>query len=112
MPARSLEEIQQDEFLAQAELLATLCAHPGWAAWRTLLRDFRASALEQLAQADAQDFRYWQGAAAALAQIMERPERIVAAAAQVQQAEEAVKGIVRTDLRAVMGLGVDSEGDV
>jgi hypothetical protein len=108
---RDLRDLETDAFLAQAELLAQLQALPAWAAWVTLLRDMRQAALEQLAQSTPDDFRYWQGAVASLGEIIDRPARMTATAADFQRAEEEEKRVIRPELRAAMGLGVDTEGD-
>lgn len=104
----------RDRFLAQAEQIAQLRDHPGWAGWMELLRDMRAAALEELAKCgEPGEFRYWQGAAGAFAEMIDRPEQMCALAGQVQQTEEdELGGMTRPELRAIVGLGLDREGDI
>lgn len=110
---RDLREIEIDTFLAQAEKLGQLMAHPAWDGWCGLLRSMRQAALEELARCvEPGEFRYWQGVAGALEELLERPERIVTTAADYQRDEEGEKGVIRPDLRAAIGLGVDREGDI
>jgi hypothetical protein len=110
---QDLRELEINSFLAHAEMLAQLAQHPAWEGWTRLLHDMRQAALEELARgADPGDFRYWQGAAAALGEILDRPTRIITTAADYQRAEEADKGVIHTELRAAMGMGVDREGDL
>lgn len=110
---RDLRDLEIDAFLAQAESLGQLMAHPAWEAWTSLLRDLRASAMEQLAvEKDAGEIRYWQGAVGTLAEILDRPGRIAAAADDFRKAEEADTHTLRPELRSVIGLGVDQDGDV
>lgn len=114
MPANTskLEQLETDRFLAQAEMLAQLQDDPCWPGWVQLLTDMRTAALEELARcSDPGDFRYWQGVVAAFGEMLERPRRVVLAASQVQEAEEA-RNVIRPDLRAIIGLGADHEGDV
>lgn len=107
-----LEALEIDAFLAQGELLARLQADPSWEAWTSLLRDMRASALEQLAiEKDTGEVRYWQGIAGALGEVLDRPRRITEAAADYQRDEEVEKRTFRPELRAAIGLGIDRDGD-
>jgi hypothetical protein len=106
-----LEGVANDAFLAQAEMLAQLAEHPGWPAFLDLLRAMRAGTLEELATADADNFRYWQGAANAIGEVIDRPARIVAQADEFLSAEQADTGQVRPELRAVLGNGFDLDGD-
>lgn len=109
---RDLREIEIDDFLGQAELLAQLQSSPAWDGWTRLLRDMRQSALEELARVtDTGDFRYWQGVAAALGEILDRPVRITTSAAEYQRNEEEERRGIRPELRSAIGLGVDREGD-
>lgn len=111
--ARDLQALEIDAFLAQAETLAQLSQVPAWSAWTALLRDMRQAALEELAHCTlAEDFRYWQGVAHALAEIMERPGRIIATAGEHQRTEEADRRQFRPELRAIVGAGLDADGDV
>lgn len=110
---RDLHDLEVDAFLAQAETLAQLAELPAWSAWTALLRDMRQAALEELARCtDPGDFRYWQGVASALAEVLDRPTRIVTAAGEFQRAEEADQHIFRPELRAIVGAGLDADGDV
>lgn len=111
---RDPQELEKDAFLAQGELLARLLNHPEWeSGWCELLRAMRLGALEELARcADPGEFRYWQGFAGALGEVLDRPGRIVREAAAAQQEEESAKPVIRPDLRAAIGLGVDRDGDV
>jgi len=110
---RDLRELEIDNFLAQAEPLAQLLQHPAWEAFERLLRDMRQGALEELARcSEAGDFRYWQGAAGALGELLDRPRRVVTEAADYQRSEEADKGVIRTELRAAIGMGIDHEGEI
>lgn len=110
---RDLHDLEMDAFLAQAETLAQLAELPAWSAWTALLRDMRQAALEELAHCEQPgDFRYWQGVAHALAEILERPTNIVARAAEFQRAEEADRRVFRPELRAIAGAGLDADGDV
>lgn len=113
MSMKDARDLEIDRFLAQAESLAQLHAHPAWPAWTALLRDMRQAALEELARVhDPGEFRYWQGVAGALGEILDRPAKIVDAAAEHQRTEEVEKKVLRPELRAAIGLGVDVEGDV
>lgn len=107
-----LRELEINAFLAQGDTLAQLVAHPGWPSYVGLLREMRLAALEQLATADPTTVAHWQGVAATLGEIIDRPTRIIAAAAEYQRAEEVDKKVIRTELRAAIGMGVDYEGDV
>lgn len=109
---RDLREIEIDGFLSQAETLAQLSQQPAWEQYMDLLRDMRSGMLDELSRADVNDFRYWQGAANAIAEVLDRPARIVAAAADFTRAEEVDKRGHRPELRAIIGMGYDSEGDV
>lgn len=110
---RDLRELEIDAFLAQAEMLAQLQQLPAWESWTKLLRDMRQAALEELARcSDAGDFRYWQGVAGGLGEILDRPTRIIVEAADFQRNEEADKHALRPELRAIVGVGVDPEGEV
>lgn len=111
MAKRSLQELQFDQFLAQAELLAQLAELPAWGAWTTLVRDMRTAALESLAEAPADEVRYWQGVVGALAEVLERPGRIIDTAEEYK-ATEPVKAGVPGELRAIVGAGYDPDGDV
>lgn len=108
-----LEDLEIDRFLAQGELLARLQADPSWEGWTSLLVAMRVAALEQLAiEKDAGEVRYWQGVAGALGEVLDRPRKIVEAAADYQRSEEEERVGLRPELRAAIGLGVDREGDI
>lgn len=107
-----LGDLERDRFLAQAEQIAQLMQHPGWPVWVELLRTMRAASLEELAKcADPGEFRYWQGAAGALLEIIERPTQMCELAGQVQRTEEA-SGQLRPELRSLVGLGLDHDSDI
>lgn len=111
--AARLGELERDRFLAQADQIAQLVKQPAWLGWMELLKTMRTAALEELAKCgDPGDFRYWQGAAAALQQIMERPEQMCALAGQVAGDEEEEQGLLRPELRSIVGFGVDRESDI
>lgn len=107
-----LKDLETNAFLAQAETLAQLTAHPAWEVYAGLLRDMRQAALEELAHATPDTFRHWQGVAATLAEMLDRPARIIQAADAFTRAEEADKRVYRPELRAVLGVGMDEDGDV
>lgn len=110
--ARDLKDIEIDQFLAQSELLAQLQGLPAWSAWLELLRSMRTAVMEDMARAnDPGEFRYLQGAAGALAEVLDRPARITASAADFQRNEEQEKHVIRPELRAAIGLGIDRDGD-
>jgi hypothetical protein len=108
---RDLKDIEIDAFLSQAEMLARLQGNGLWETWLGLLRDMRQAAMEDMARSTVEDFRYWQGVVATLGEIIDRPARITAAAADYQRAEEEEKHTIRPELRAAIGLGVDRDGD-
>lgn len=85
--SRSLEELERDSFLAEAETLAQLTQHPGWARYDALLTNMWLSALQHMAQAPIAEIPYWQGVVAAMNEIKERPHQIVAAGRTVQEDE-------------------------
>lgn len=109
---RDLRELEIDRFLAQAETLAQLSALPAWDQWTALLREMRNAAMEELITAKVDEVRYWQGVASALGEILDRPGRIIASAADYARAEEADKREFRPELRAVVGRGYDESSDV
>jgi hypothetical protein len=94
--SRPLEEIERDRFLAEAESLAQIVAHPAWGRFEELLVQMRLAAMEHMAQATPAEFPYWQGVVATLREIKERPHQIVAAAHAVLDEENARKKSVRT----------------
>lgn len=105
-----IEQLAIDRFLAQAELLGRLLADPSWSAYTELLTSMRQAYLEEMARCtEPHDFRLWQGAALAIAEMLDRPGRIVARAASHQRAEEDDGRVIRTELRAALGYGVEQE---
>lgn len=97
--SRPLEEIERDRFLAEAESLAQIVAHPAWSRFEELLVQMRLSVLEQLATAtEPLEVARYQGAAVILREIKERPHQIVAAAHAVLDEEKSRKQSVRTAL--------------
>ena len=110
---RDLAELEIDSFLANAELLAQLSQQPAWEGWTRLLRDMRQAALEELARcSEPGEFRYWQGVAGALGEMLDRPQQIIKRAAEFQRDEEADRKGIRTELRGLVGVGIDLDGDV
>lgn len=99
MADRSIEDLQRDQFLAEAESLAQLVGHPAWPRYETLLTQMREGVLELLATARSPRLlsRY-QGAAAILAELIDRPHRIVATGHAVLAEETERKAEVRTAL--------------
>ena len=90
--ARSLEDLQRDEFLAEAEHLAQLISHPAWERYETLLAKMRLDVLELTATArNPRNVARYQGAAAILQELMERPHQITAAAQQIRDDEARAK---------------------
>jgi hypothetical protein len=110
---RDLREVEIDGFLAQAEMLAQLQAHPAWEAFTVLLRDMRQGVLEALArESNVEEFRFSQGVVAALDEILDRPRRVVLDAERIRAAEEENDKVLRPELRATIGLGADHDGEV
>lgn len=105
-----LRALEINAWLARAELLAQLQSLPAWSAWTALLIEMRAGALERCADPDEKQLGYWQGVAGAIGEILERPVRITTDAADYQRAEEDEKKVIRPELRAAIGLGVDTDG--
>lgn len=104
-----LDKLEEDAFLARAETLAILVAHPAYQTYADLLREMRAASLEQMAVANRDDVPYWQGVVGTLANIIDRPGRVIQTAATLQRAEEDDKGVVRQDIRAILGMGIDHD---
>jgi hypothetical protein len=97
--SRTLEELDRDSFLAEAESLAQIIQHPAWARFEELLTQMRLSVLEQLATAtEPLEVARYQGAAVILREIKERPHQIVAAAQSVIEEESQRHKSVRTSL--------------
>lgn len=96
---RSLEEIERDSFLAEAESLAQLMTHPAWPRYEALLGQMRTGVLELLASARSpRRVAQCQGAATVLSELFDRPHQIVAAAQAVVEDENTRKNAVRTAL--------------
>ena len=97
--SRSLEELERDAFLAEAEMLAQLIAHPAWPRYEELIGKMRLGALELLASARSQRMvSRCQGAAAILQELVERPHQIVATAKSVLADETQRKQETRSAL--------------
>lgn len=108
---RTLEQLERDRFLGQAENLARLIESPGWEEFMVLLSNMRLSAMEEMARSSVDQFAYWQGVVGAIAEIMDRPQAIVTTAAAVQREEEdANPAGARLALRALMNAHL--EGDL
>jgi len=86
--SRSLEDLERDKWLGEAESLAQIVTHPSWVRYEELLVQMRLSVLEHLSTAtDPLDVARFQGAAAVLREIKDRPHQIVASARQVMEDE-------------------------
>jgi hypothetical protein len=97
--SRSLEDLERDSFLAEAEALAHLMQHPSWPRYEALLGQMRQGALELIATTlSARKIARYQGAAAILQELIERPHQIVAAGQQIRESEKAARENVRTAL--------------
>lgn len=95
--SRSLEDLQRDAFLAEAEALALLTSHPMWPRYEALLTQMRLGVLELTATArTSRSMARYQGAAAILQELIERPHQIVAAARQIAEDEADTKKAQRT----------------
>lgn len=98
----TIKDLEIERWLSQAEQLAILVQTPQWATLRELLTSMRIGALEELATiADTGELRYWQGMAAGIGEILDRPDRVINWAAEYRDREEAEKGVIRTDIRAL-----------
>lgn len=107
--SRSLEELDRDTFLAEAESLAQITQHPAWQCFEELLTQMRLSAMEHMAQSAPAEFPYWQGVVATLREIKERPHQIVSAARSVLDEEAQRRDGTRQALDFAAGVHV--EGD-
>jgi hypothetical protein len=107
--SRSLEQLERDSFLAEAESLAQLTQHPAWPRFDALLTEMRLAAMEHMAQAGIPEIPYWQGVVATLREIKERPGQIVGAARAIvdeeAQQREAKRGAL--DFAAGVRVGED-----
>lgn len=111
MSDRTAEQLAVDSFLAQGEMLAILTSHPAWPAFASLLKEMREQARNELEQCGPEDVRYWQGVSGTLSELMDRPARIVQAAGAKVEEEESEKQFVHTEVRAVLGMGADHDGE-
>jgi len=86
--ARSLDDLQRDQFLAEAEHLAQLISHPAWERYEALLAKMRLDVLELTATArnPRNVARYH-----VLQELLERPHQITAAAQQIRDDEARAK---------------------
>ena len=108
MSARSIEDVARDAFLAEAETLAQLLQHPGWAVYENLLGKMRLDVVELMAKSVRmrQGVGY-QGAAAVLAELIERPHQIVEAASAMLDDEARRKQEARGALDFAAHVGED-----
>jgi len=107
--SRSLEELDRDRFLAEAEALATITSHPSWGRFEELLTQMRLSALEHMAQATPAEFPYWQGVVATLREIKERPHQIAAGARAILDEESQRRAFGRSALDMVGSVHVEDD---
>lgn len=101
--SRSIEDLERDAFLGEAESLALLTQHPAWPVYENLLRKMRLSSLELLAKATADQVPTWQGVCATLLEIIDRPHQIVAAGRAIAEEEAQRRGETRQALDFVDG---------
>lgn len=95
--SRSLEDLQRDAFLAEAESIATLVSHPAWPRYEALLVQMRTGVLELCGTArNPRNVARYQGAAAILQEMIDRPHQIVAAARSIVDDEANTKKAQRT----------------
>jgi hypothetical protein len=106
---RSLEQVSRDAFLAEAESLAQLMAHPSWPRFDALLTEMRLDAMEHMAQAGLSEIPYWQGVVATLREIKERPGQITATARSVMDEEAQQREASRGALDFVAGVHVGED---
>ena len=100
--SRSFEDVQRDEFLAEAEQLAQLVSHPAWPRYEALLAKMRLDVLELTATArNPRAVARYQGACAVLQELMVRPHQIVDAAQRIAEEEAARKPAARGALDLV-----------
>jgi hypothetical protein len=107
MSARSLEDLERDAFLAESELIAQLVSHPAWPRYEALIANMRLGALELMANAKSSRavVRY-QGAAAILQELLERPHRMTDVARTILDEEAQRKKAERGALDFVAGVHV------
>lgn len=96
-----LRELELNAFMEQADSIARMIHTPEWQVWERLIMAFRAESLENLANADAESVRYWQGAVAAIKVLLERPHEIVDAAVEAHAEND--KDDVRRSLEMAGG---------
>lgn len=96
--SRSLDELERDRFLAEAESLSQITRHPAWVRFEELLTQMRLSAMEHMAQSTPEEFSYWQGVVATLREIKERPHQIIAVAQSITEEEQHRKQSERKSL--------------
>lgn len=90
--SRSLEDLERDAFLADAEQLAQLITHPAWPRYEKLLMGMRLGALELMAASRSQrSVVRCQGAVTVLQELLERPRQIVEAARGILDDEKRAK---------------------
>ena len=109
MSARSFEDLERDNFLAEAESLAQITQHPAWKRFEELLTQMRLAAMEHMAQATPDEFKYWQGVVATLREIKERPHQIVSTARQVVDEEAQQRSATRGALDFTAGVRVGED---
>jgi hypothetical protein len=85
--ARTYAELEIDAFLAEAEQLGQLVTHPCWPTYIALLAKMRLAAFEELGRCSMDDVGHWQGVVNTLAEIMERPARVIALAEETKEDE-------------------------
>lgn len=108
MSTRSVEDIARDAFLAEAETLAQLLQHPGWAVYENLLGKMRLDVVELMAKSTRmRQVVGYQGAAAVLAELIERPHQIVEAAKSMIEDESRRRQEVRSALDLMAHGGED-----
>ena len=108
MSARTLEQLERDAFVAEAESIAQLLQHPAWPRYEDLLNKMRLGALELMAASRNQRaITRAQGAVAILQELIDRPHRIVEAGRGILD-EEAQQGERRAlDYTAGVTVGAD-----
>lgn len=106
---RSLEDLDRDRFLGEAESLAQLISHPAWPRFDNLLHKMRDAAMEHMAQSTPAEFPYWQGVVAALREIRERPHQIAEAGRAVAEEESHRRETVRTALDLVGRVSLEDD---
>ena len=85
---RDFEELAEADILSIADHLARLQAVPEWAIYEEMLQSLRLGYLERMADATTpEDITSFQVAAATIKTILWRPQRIVAGAQAIRDAE-------------------------